>query len=75
MEYKILGEENDLRHRNSIEINGKIRFAGEILDEKEFKPASGVIVHTVFPDGSFTDEPELSELESLIKSKHIEEVK
>lgn len=58
--YKIIGEETDLRHRNSLEINGKIRFAGELLDESEFKPRPADA-----PEG------ELSELESLLSTKHI----
>lgn len=70
--YKIVGEETDLRHRNSIEINGKIRFAGEVLDESEFKAGTGnQYVESYDAAGKPVMATELSELESLLKSKHV----
>lgn len=66
--FKVSGESSDLRHRNSVEINGKIRFAGEVLDESEFKPASG----NTYINEDNIKVYELSELESLLKTKHVE---
>lgn len=72
MKYKVIGQE--IEPRSSVEINGLRRFAGEVLDESEFKPASGIIVVTEFPDGTKTEEPEMGELESLLKTGHLEPV-
>lgn len=72
--YRVTGQSEDLRQRNSVEINGVIKFAGEILDESDFKPASGN-KYTDWVDGKEVELEELSELESLLKSGHVEEVK
>lgn len=53
-----------------VEINGTVRDVGAVLDESVFRPASGVVNN----DGYGNRVPELSELESLLLTKHVEKV-
>lgn len=51
-----------------IEVGGKVREVGAVLDESEFAPAPPMREH----DDPST--PHLSEVQSLLATKHIEEV-
>jgi len=54
-----------------VEINGVTREIGAELTAKDFRPSSGKTVER--EDG--TKGPEWSELESLLYTKHVEEIK
>lgn len=53
-----------------VEINGKTREVGDELLATDFKPASGNQV----PDEAGELVPELSELESLLQTGHVEQI-
>ena len=54
-----------------VEINGKTREIGEVLDASDFKPKPTDNSLIILPAGIAS---ELSELESLLGTKHIEPV-
>lgn len=67
MKYRVImqpGGSHKKNHEDRVEINGVLHKVGDVVDEGDFRPAD--------PNRDASLPSELSEVESLLKTKHIE---